>query len=190
MNKLEDDEVLLTGVMLEFTEHMGKAVGSMFGRDNLEFVDCGSFKMCAVFKCGCALKIGIQDKGLAGEIANSLDFPDLTCFPRLLGYDGAGKGSCVVEAVNPRFGDPECEKFYGVPRYKVVALLSGEQPENDADGKFLSNLRDAKGPEWDSMRDLDTFFRKYRPLYDISYNNWGLAKRNGHDVPVVLDYDL
>lgn len=40
------------------------------------------------------------------------------------------------------------------------------------------------------MRDLRDYMAENGELTDIDFGNWGLARRGGHDVPVVFDYDL
>ena len=185
-----DDEVGVLGHMPEFGEQMGNAIGRMFGKSRITFVDWGSFKVAVVFNNGAALKVGVREGGLKDEIQNSLNFPELRCFPKLLGYDEKTWNSCLVEAVDPKFGDPECARFYGVARWKVVELLTGEPPVKDSEKAFLRNLESGKGAKWDSIRDLKKFFDEFRPLYDISYGNWGIAVRYGQEVPVVLDYDI
>lgn len=184
------DEVEVMAHMDEFCELVGNAAGRMFGKSRITFVDHGSFKVAVVFADGSALKVSLRDGGLKDEIQNSLNFPDLKCFPKLLGYDGKTWNSCLVEAVDPRFGDAECARFYGIAMHRIVDLLAGEQPVKDSEKAFLRNMESGKGPKWDSVRDLKKFFDESRPLYDISYGNWGIAVRDGQEVPVVLDYDI
>ena len=184
------DEVETMAHMDEFCEFAGNAAGRMFGKSRITFVDHGSFKVAVVFADGSALKMSLREGGLKDEIQNSLDFPDLKCFPKLLGYDEKTWSSCLVEAVDPRFGDAECARFYGLAMHRIVDLLAGEDPAKDSEKAFLRNLESGKGAKWDSIRDLKKFFDESRPLYDISYGNWGIAVRDGQEVPVVLDYDI
>ena len=185
-----DDDISRLGNMPQFNKHMGEIVGRMFGRSQIAFVDHGMFKFVAVFIDGNALKIGLRDGGLKDEIKNSLDFPDMRCFPALLDYDEKTWNSCMVEAVNPKFEDSDCVRFYGVTRNRLVNLLAGGDPVDDPARTFLKNLDSGEGSAWDSIRDLKRFFRDSRLLYDISDGNWGIAMRNGQEVPVVLDYDI
>lgn len=189
-NPSDSFNAAVLGHMPEFGEQMGNAIGRMFGKSKITFVDWGSFKVAVVFNNGAALKVGVREEGLKDEIQNSLNFPELRCFPKLIGYDEKTWNSCLVEAVDPKFGDPECARFYGVARWKVVELLTGEAPVKDSEKAFLRNLESGKGAKWDSIRDLKKFFDEFRPLYDISYGNWGIAVRYGQEVPVVLDYDI
>jgi len=157
--------------------------------------------MCAVFSDGHALKLSVKKGGLEEEIENARKFPNFTCFPKLVDWH-SGFSSCVVEAVEPDFGDEKCAEFYGVTREQVAEVLAGacgpaaegcsfaRKPANEAELRFLAKVKDEDGPEWESMRGLLKFFQAKGPLYDIAYGNWGLAVRGSARVPVILDHDV
>jgi hypothetical protein len=158
MEKVDpEDEASALLCMQPFGEKMGELVGRLYGRSRLRFVDWGSFKFCAVFDGGYALKVSVREGGMKGEVDNLLKWPGLTCFPRLVDRDPACD-TCVVEAVDPRFGEEECGEFYGVARFQAVELLDGRDPENPAEKEFLRKLESEDGPEWKSLRDLRKFF--------------------------------
>lgn len=175
-----------------FYDWFGGAVKDSFGRNSIKFVGNGLSKMVAVFRDGTALKMCGQPDAMDGEIDVSRRFPKLTCFPKMLDWQ-KDKDSCLVEAVRRDFEDEDCLKIYGVHMDRLVRMLtiqSDRVPENDAEAEFMERLEEETGPEWQSVRDLRRYFREDRELDDVETHNWGLAKRNGVDVPVVYDFDF
>ena len=142
---------------------------------------------------GGALKTSFAEGGLKKEIETARRTPDFGCFPKLLdwsrGYDNA-----LVEAVQGRF-DPKPE--YGVELWEMINVLKGirfSRDEKPVSGKaavndFKRNLAEAAGPAWDSLRDASKFLKEH-DLHDVSYGNWGVALRDGAEIPVMFDYDL
>ena len=175
-----------------FYDWFGDSVGSAFGRNSIKFVGSGLSKVVAVFRDGTALKMCGRPDAMEGEIDVSRNFPRLTCFPKMLDWQ-KDKDSCLVEAVRRDFEDEDSMKIYGVHMDRLVRMLtvqSDRAPENDAEAEFLERLETETGPEWRSVRDLRRYFREGRELDDVENHNWGLARRNGVDVPVVYDFDF
>ena len=175
-----------------FYDWFGDAVKESFGRDSIKFVGNGLSKMVAVFRDGTALKMCGQPDAMDGEIDVSRRFPKLTCFPKMLDWQ-KDNDSCLVEAVRRDFEDEDCAEMFGVPLERMVQLLKTgleSKPKNDPELLFAKRLRSEAGARWQSIRDLRTYFFEDRELDDIETHNWGLARRNGIDVPVVYDYDF
>jgi len=168
---------------------------AVFGRMLPRFAGSGRKKAAYAFGKRAVVKLALARNALLSDFAayESARRLGLSCLPRLMSRSPGGWSMLCEYAPPP--DEKWFERKFGVPRGKACGLLgllgTRESPSSDAEAAFAEKAGKRQGPAWASLGDIQVLASAVpgEAWADIACNddNWGVAVRDGEEIPVLVD---
>lgn len=173
-------------------DFIGRRLDGAFDGMLPRFVGSGRKKTVYAFGKHAVVKLSLERNALSGDFSMYKFARDrgLTCLSRLMS-SSPGRTSMLCE-----YAPPPDEKWFtkkfGIPCWKTCRLLgicaAKETPSTEAEADFVEKTNKRIDQAYASFDDMRILMSNMSSS-DIIGNedNWGVVKRNGTEIPVLID---